>query len=260
MKNSRTYRAIGLGLLCVAITGCSSMSPVQKGAVIAGGVGAGVGAIWSANHNHPIVCPWEAAGIGALAGAATGALIGDSLNEYSDENAADYREREALLNELQAQLAEKDQELALLRNQPGMENVQVEAVNGQLRFTILNEVLFQAGKTDLMPASKQTLDQVLTMIQQEYADRNIMIEGHCDTDPITRSKWRDNWELSYNRSMSVLYYYQNEKGVSPERLTSLACGAYQPVAPNNSTANKRQNRRAVIVVMPPEGLDQVALR
>jgi outer membrane protein OmpA-like peptidoglycan-associated protein len=42
----------------------------------------------------------------------------------------------------------------------------------------------------------------------------------------------------------------NEKQIAPERLKAVACGESQPVAANDSTENKRMNRRAVIVVMP----------
>ena len=143
----------------------------------------------------------------------------------------------AQINDLQRQLASLD-------------NVKVESVNGQIRFTILNEVLFDAGKAELKQSSKTTLDSVLAIIQKEYADRDITIEGHTDSDPIQKSKWKDNWELSYNRSIAVLYYLMNEKQIAPERLKAVACGESQPVAANDTSANKRMNRRAVIVVMP----------
>ena len=172
-----------------------------------------------------------------MAGAATGALIGDALDEYAYDNNAGMKDKDALINDLQRQLA-------------GLDNVKVEAVNGQIRFTILNEVLFESGKAELKQTSKATLDSVLDIIQREYASRDITIEGHTDSDPIQKSKWKDNWELSYNRSIAVLYYLMNEKQIAPERLKAVACGESQPVAANDSKENKRLNRRAVIVVMP----------
>jgi outer membrane protein OmpA-like peptidoglycan-associated protein len=222
---------------CVLITGCRSpkmpLTPAQQGAVVGGAAGAGAGAIWVNSHNNPAINSWEGAGVGALAGAATGALIGDALDEYAYKDG----NKDAQINDLQRQLAE-------------LENVKVESVNGQIRFTILNEVLFEPGKADLKAGSKATLDSVLAVIQQDFADRDITVEGHTDSDPIQKSKWKDNWELSYNRSMSVLYYLMNEKMIAPERLKAVACGESQPVAPNDSASNKRLNRRAVIVVMP----------
>lgn len=226
---------------CVLATGCRSpkmpLTPAQQGAIVGGAGGAGAGAIWANNHHNPILSSWEGAAVGAVAGAATGALIGDALDEYAYDNAADMSDKDGQINELQKKLA-------------ALENVQVESVNGQIRFTILNEVLFESGKAELKPTSKATLDSVMAIVQQEYADRDITVEGHTDSDPIQKSKWKDNWELSYNRSMAVLYYLMNEKQIAPEKLKAVACGEAQPVAPNDSAANKRLNRRAVIVVMP----------
>jgi chemotaxis protein MotB len=238
--------------LCVISTGCRSskmpLTPVQQGALIGGAGGGTIGAVWA--NNAGSLNSWQGAGAGAVAGVAAGALVGDALDEYAYDNASGMKDKESQINDLQRQLSAAEDELAKLRNQPGMENVQVESVNGQLRFTILNEVLFSAGKADLKDGSKTTLDSVLAAIEQDFADRDITVEGHTDSDPILKSKWKDNWELSYNRSMAVLYYLMNEKGISPERLKAVACGDSQPVVPNDTAENKRLNRRAVIVVMP----------
>jgi outer membrane protein OmpA-like peptidoglycan-associated protein len=226
---------------CVLFTGCRSpkmpLTPTQQGAVIGGAGGATAGAIWANSANNGTLTSWEGAGYGAVAGVAAGALIGDALDEYAYDNGASAKDKDAQINDLQRQLA-------------ALDNVKVESVNGQLRFTILNEVLFSAGKADLKETSKTTLDSVLAIIQQEYADREVYIEGHTDSDPIQKSKWKDNWELSYNRSIAVVYYFVNEKQIAPERLKAVACGEFHPVASNDSDENKRQNRRAVIVVMP----------
>lgn len=227
---------------CVLFTGCRSpkvpLTPVQQGAIIGGAGGAGIGAlIANDGSGSGTLNTWQGAGAGAVVGVAAGALIGDALDEYAYDNGASAKDKDAQINDLQRQLASLD-------------NVKVESVNGQIRFTILNEVLFDAGKAELKQSSKTTLDSVLAIIQQEYADRDITIEGHTDSDPIQKSKWKDNWELSYNRSIAVLYYLMNEKQIAPERLKAVACGESQPVAANDSTENKRMNRRAVIVVMP----------
>ena len=241
---------------CVFFTGCRSpkmpLTPVQQGAVVGGVSGGTVGAIWAHSANNGALNGLEGAGYGAVAGVAAGALIGDALDEYAYDNASGMKDKEAQINDLQRQLSSAEDELAKLRNQPGLENVQVESVNGQLRFTILNEVLFAPGKADLKDSSKTTLDSVLAVIEKDFPDRDIAVEGHTDSDPIQKSKWKDNWELSYNRSMAVLYYLMNEKQIAPERLKAVACGDSQPVASNDTPENKRLNRRAVIVVLPPK--------
>jgi chemotaxis protein MotB len=226
------------------------LTPAQQGAAVGGASGAGVGALWAQHAHDSTINSWQGAGAGLVAGALTGALVGDALDEYAYDNESGLKEKEEQINDLQRQLSAAEQELATLRSQPGMENVQVECVNGQLRFTILNEVLFEPGKADLKSGSKATLDSVLAIIEQDFSDREIYIEGHTDSDPIQKSKWKDNWDLSYNRSIAVLYYFTNDKMISPDRLKAVACSEFHPVVPNDSSANKRLNRRAVIVVMP----------
>lgn len=228
--------------VCVLFTGCRSpkvpLTPAQQGAIVGGAGGAGIGAlIANDGSGSGVLNSWQGAGAGAVAGVAVGALVGDALDEYAYDNGASMKDKDSQINDLQRQLA-------------ALDNVKVESVNGQIRFTILNEVLFDSGKAELKQTSKSTLDSVLAIIQQEYAGRDITIEGHTDSDPIQKSKWKDNWELSYNRSIAVLYYFMNEKGIAPERLKAVACGESQPVAANDSNENKRLNRRAVIVVMP----------
>lgn len=253
MRQVKSVFSVAVLSLFVVFTGCRSskmpLTPAQQGALIgsAGGAGAGI-ILANSTYGGSALTGYQGAGYGALAGAAGGALIGDAMDEYAYDNGA--KDKDAQINELQRQLSASEEELAKLRNQPGMENVQVESVNGQLRFTILNEVLFSAGKADLKESSKATLDSVLAVIDEDFPDRDICVEGHTDSDPISKSKWKDNWELSYNRSMAVVYYLINEKMVAPERLKAVACGDAQPVVPNDSTENKRLNRRAVIVVMP----------
>jgi chemotaxis protein MotB len=213
------------------------LTPAQQGAVVGGAAGGGAGALWAQHAHDSTINSWQGAGAGLVAGALTGALIGDALDEYAYDNGASSKDKDALINDLQRQLA-------------GLDNVKVESVNGQIRFTILNEVLFESGKAELKQSSKATLDSVMDIIQREYASRDITIEGHTDSDPIQKSKWKDNWELSYNRSIAVLYYLMNEKQIVPERLKAVACGESQPIVANDTNENKRLNRRAVIVVMP----------
>jgi outer membrane protein OmpA-like peptidoglycan-associated protein len=242
MSWMKSVLSVSVLSLCVLSTGCRSpkmpLTPTQQGAVV-GGVGGGtVGAVWANNaHDGNVLNSWQGAGCGVVAGALAGALVGDALDEYAYNNGMDDKDKDAQINDLQRQLSSLD-------------NVKVESVNGQLRFTILNEVLFAPGKADLKETSKATLDSVLAIIQQDFADRDIAIEGHTDSDPIQKSKWKDNWELSYNRSINVLYYFVNEKQIAPSRVKAIACGEAQPVAANDSSDNKRLNRRAVIVVMP----------
>ncbi|MBN1913294.1 MAG: OmpA family protein [Candidatus Omnitrophica bacterium] len=94
------------------------------------------------------------------------------------------------------------------------------------------------------------MDKVARVLKEEAARFNIGIEGHTDNVPIKHSGWKSNWELSTARSLSVLHYLADNKGISPERLSSIGYGEYHPVATNATSEGRKMNRRVEIIIMP----------
>ena len=152
------------------------------------------------------------------------------------------------LAELQKQL-EEGQKSGKDLGFPG--EVSVNAAEGTITVTLEDTILFDSGKADLKKTSSAELDQIVSTLKtrQEYAGKNIDIVGHTDTDPIrkTATLWKDNWELSSERSLTVLRYMVSH-GIPAERVRAIGCGESRPVAPNTSAAGKAKNRRVEIVV------------
>ena len=71
--------------------------------------------------------------------------------------------------------------------------------------------------------------------------------GHTDTDPIQKSGWKDNWQLSSERALSVARYLVSH-GVPEKQVRAVARGSTQPVASNSTATGKAKNRRVEIVV------------
>lgn len=94
-----------LGLTVAAFTGCSSAQKGAAGGGLAGGI---AGAI--IGNNWVPVGPTSGAIMGGTGGAAIGGLVGDAYDQITQEDL----ERE--LNNLRADLAAKEAELATLRN------------------------------------------------------------------------------------------------------------------------------------------------
>lgn len=126
-------------------------------------------------------------------------------------------------------------------------DVAVDSRAGTITVTLPNAILFAAGKATLKKASIAELDHVLSVLNERYYDREINIIGHTDSDPIKKSKWKDNWQLSSERALSVLRYLE-KKGVTDKRLMGSAAGASRPVGANTTTSGKARNRRVEIVV------------
>ncbi len=242
------------------LTGCTM---TQKGAAIGGAVGAGAGAFWANQMpSAAIDGPYTGAGVGLAAGGLAGALIGDALDETKNKDRED--DLSTKVGALQGELAGKDKTVGdlqgeldrlkaeLAKKPEVVKDVLVEVKDGQIRFTILNEVLFDAGKAELREDGLNTLNEVLDLVKKDFPDRRLMVEGHTDNDPIKASGWKSNWELSAARSLAVVHYMMDKKDVAGDKVEASACGEFRPVSPNDTAANKKLNRRAVIVVMPPQ--------
>ena len=115
---------------------------------------------------------------------------------------------------------------------------------------ILDRVLFDSGKAQLRQEASQMLAKVSRIMTDELSNQPISIEGHTDNVPITRSSWKDNWELSLARARAVLTTLVNDYRIQPNRIVAAGYGEYRPIASNETEAGRQQNRRVEIVVLP----------
>ncbi len=119
------------------------------------------------------------------------------------------------------------------------------AVPGGGMIAIEENILFQPGKVTLRDEARKTLDGIVSTLEGEYARKDIMVFGHTDDQPIKKSGWDDNWQLSTERALAVVRYLR-EHGVSPDRLVAAGVGENRPRVPNNTEANRLSNRRVEI--------------
>jgi chemotaxis protein MotB len=131
------------------------------------------------------------------------------------------------------------------------EGVETAQIGSETHITLPQAILFDPGKDTLKASSKQVLDKIVAVLNKDYAGDKIRVEGHCDNQPIKKTKnvWEDNWELSCNRAMEVLRY-MTSKGIDPKRVYAAGFSFYKPVASNDTPAGRAKNRRVVIVVYP----------
>lgn len=213
----------------------------------------------------------------ALVVAAAAALVACSgcQNKLHDENVALHqqnRELQERLNDaelrlqqapnpadvqrLQGELAARDAQIAQLQNQlrqpapgqpadPALASIEVTRNDreGTLTVNIPGDVLFPSGQAELKESSKKTLDRIAKAIRSEYAGKRIMVDGHTDSDPISRTKdkWKDNLDLSAARARTVAAYLQ-QQGISAR---SVGTRAFADTSPKG---NKPASRRVEIVV------------
>lgn len=154
-------------------------------------------------------------------------------------------------NSCGAELASARGELDNLRNQPAQVPEGWTAVPGGAMIAIEGSVLFDSGKVKLRSGAQQTLEQIYDVLRSEYADKDVLVYGHTDDEPIKKSGWQDNYELSAERSLAVVRWLK-ERGIEPGRLVACGVGEYRPRVPNSSRENKAKNRRVEIFALDAE--------
>jgi len=162
-------------------------------------------------------------------------------------------ERNSLNDRLTAAMRDADSLRAQLANMPEPEAAPPgwTSVPGGGMIAIEDRVLFAAGRVTLRDEAQRTLGSIVSTLLGEYGDKDIIVFGHTDDQPIQKSGWDDNWQLSTERALAVTRYLA-QHGVGTARLVAAGCGEYRPRVPNNSEPNRTANRRVEIFAIDPQ--------
>lgn len=163
---------------------------------------------------------------------------------------------EKQLQELQQALQRKDQTLLTLRQSVNQallgftdSDLTVSEKNGKIYVSLSQNLLFASGSDRIDWKGKKAIIQVAQVLKNN-PDILVNVEGH--TDAVGNSD--SNWDLSVRRATAVVKVLTGQ-GVPPQRVTASGRALYDPIAPNDSAANKAKNRRTEIILTPK--LDQL---
>jgi chemotaxis protein MotB len=116
------------------------------------------------------------------------------------------------------------------------------------RFVFQSELFFDTGQAVLKPEGRAELDGLATAlielgnkIPAEIA-WVLRVDGHTDVRGINSPQFKNNWELSAARAISVVQYLIS-KGVSPQRLVAAGFGEFQPIDVDKTEEAYARNRR-----------------
>ena len=178
--------------------------------------------------------------------------------EYALETSEsrDKRQQAVIVNlgsRLNAALASKVEELASYRSDffarlkdvlSGRSGIRIEGD----RFVFASELLFSSASAELGPEGRvelRKLAETLLEISREIPPNVkwiLRIDGHTDSRPISNAKFKNNWELSAGRAISVVEFLILA-GVPANRLAATGFGQHQPLDPKNTAAAYSRNRR-----------------
>lgn len=121
--------------------------------------------------------------------------------------------------------------------------LKVTARRGSLVLSLPSEVLFPSGSADLSEAGKMAILEVGFTLKR-LADRRFLVVGHTDDQPLKSTTYKDNWELSTARGLTVTRVLV-QAGMSPKNLVAAGAGENDPVS-----KDRAKNRRIEIALLP----------
>ena len=139
-----------------------------------------------------------------------------------------------------------------LKEQIAQKDVKIEEIEGRLKVTFVDKILFDSGSVKIKDKGQQVLLRLADSFKKNEA-QNIVVEGHTDDmkiGPALQQRFPTNWELSTARATAVVRFLQEKGDIAPERLTASGFSFYKPVAANDSEEERKQNRRIEIIMLP----------
>jgi outer membrane protein OmpA-like peptidoglycan-associated protein len=210
----RQFQGLVLILAFFFILGCAQTKEAAKTKTAQGAaIGAATGAVAGAVIGHQSGHKGTGAVVGGLTGAAIGGAIGYKLDQQAKE----------------------------LEKIP---NTEVERKEDRLVVTMSDAVLFDVNSAALKANAQTTLTQMAD-VMVNYPETDILVKGHTDS----KGSEKYNQELSERRSKAVTNYLIT-KGIPTTRITAVGFGETMPVASNDTSEGRQQNRRVEIEIKP----------
>lgn len=139
---------------------------------------------------------------------------------------------------------------AQLQGEVAAQQAEIQQLQGVIRVTLANGILFPEGGWQLHASGKSTLDRLAPVLAQLTGQR-IEVKGYTDNLPIgpeLKERFPDNVALSNARAQSVA----NElvaQGVPAGMLAVSGYGDADPVASNETPQGRAKNRRVVLDIV-----------
>ena len=121
------------------------------------------------------------------------------------------------------------------------------------RFVFPSEILFDVGSDELQSKGLIELSQMAKVIKKivieipKEIDWILRVDGHTDkTKFLNGGKFKDNWELSQARALSVVKYFIIDENLPAKRFAATGFGEFQPIDTGESETALARNRRIEI--------------
>ncbi len=149
--------------------------------------------------------------------------------------------------ELERKSAQYEQLAASLKGQIAAGQIEISELRGKMTVKLKDKILFASGSAALSKQGRAALDAVADAFKN-LKDKNVIVAGYTDNVRVgKKGPYKDNWDLSTARAVSVVRYLQ-AKGVPPVMLGAAGFSEFRPVGANDTAEGRGQNRRIEIAL------------
>jgi chemotaxis protein MotB len=183
--------------------------------------------------------------IGSLAGALS-VLEGGTKTEISRERQqqATPIEQTDETTEMVKTLSRTIADVNEMLKATGAPEVTLEEAEDGFMIRLPSNLLFRPGSAAIdNDDAILFLKRIAMIVQRLPEDLHINARGHTDeTPPPQESAFRDNWELSTARAVSVIKELL-QNNINPERVIASGKSSHEPIASNATVEGRARNRR-----------------
>jgi flagellar motor protein MotB len=124
----------------------------------------------------------------------------------------------------------------------------MEREGGGVTLVLASDITFNAGQADPNKKAQETLGKVVKALKETKGLGQIRVVGHTDSDPIKKSGFKSNEDLSFARATTVKDYLIAH-GIDDTLIEVDGQGDKVPAASNDTAEGKARNRRVEIVLV-----------
>lgn len=161
----------------------------------------------------------------------------EAESESSSETSSDQEQ----VNELMKKVAQQMQKEII----DGA--IELESLGQQIIIRIRENGAFPSGSAYLQNQFKPIIQKIATLLNDVPGE--ITVAGHTDDINVTNELFSNNWDLSSQRAVAVATEMISAPDFDKNRVSVIGHADTRPLVPNNSTANRRKNRRVEIAIM-----------
>ncbi len=108
-------------------------------------------------------------------------------------------------------------------------------------------ILFASADDRINRSALPIISEIAAVLRD--LDNKVELAGHADSVPIHTQRFKNNWELSSARGLSLLNTLTNDYGIAESRLTVSSHGSYSPKGSNDTPDGRAENRRVEILIL-----------